>query len=591
MIASWMLYAILISILLSLAGIAAERALSMRGRPTRFVWVASLALSLAWPAAPAIARLVPSAPRAVHVMPFTIVVQAPGVASADEVAAIARARIVDRSLVGLWLTLTAVMLGRLAIGVISLERLRGTWKRGRVDGVPVQLSSNVGPAVVGLRPMDVVLPEWILSLDASLRALVLKHEEEHRAAGDPYLLFGAAIAVALMPWNAALWFQARRLRLAIEMDCDARVLRVHPSPERYGMLILTIAQRRSIAPTLFAPMLSEPTSNLERRILAMRTTTRRLARTTMYGGGIVAVGLLAFASSLQSAGTSFKAPNVAAVVARAAALAAPAIRPETIPVRKPEPTSSADGKNQVRKLEPVEVTGVARMKNAFPRYPAMLASAGVEGATLVRFSTDAEGRAIPSTALMLMSTHDLFSASVRTALQTWRGPANSTVQVPYVFVMADQTAKDLKGLEGGLPPGAVVVVGTRRVGAAAATAGVFSSIVGSRADPMPADDERVFRDFQVEQQVSPVPGNHAPRYPDMLRSAKVEGTVLAEFVVDVNGYADTTTFRVLRSTHELFTAAVRQSIGTMRFNPALVGGRPIKQLVQMPFQFSLIKDP
>src|SRR5881628_3003138 len=79
-----------------------------------------------------------------------------------------------------------------------------------------------------------------------------------------------AIAVALMPWNIALWLQARRLRLAIEMDCDARVLRVHPSPERYGLLMLTIAQRRAVAPTLFAPMLSEPTSQLERRIIAMR---------------------------------------------------------------------------------------------------------------------------------------------------------------------------------------------------------------------------------------------------------------------------------------------------------------------------------
>ena len=118
------------------------------------------------------------------------------------------------------------------------------------------------------------------------------------------------------------------------MDCDARVLRVHPSPERYGMLILTIAQRRSIAPTLFAPMLSEPTTNLERRILAMRTTTRKLARTTMYGGGVIAVALLAFASSLQSAGTSFKRPNVVddrcAAVAR---LSAPAIQPETIPIK------------------------------------------------------------------------------------------------------------------------------------------------------------------------------------------------------------------------------------------------------------------
>src|SRR3954468_627315 len=135
-----------------------------------------------------------------------------------------------------------------------------------------------------------------MTLDAPHLALVLRHEEEHRAARDPYLLFASAIAVALMPWNLALWLQAKRLRLAIEMDCDARVLRAHPSPERYGLLMLTIAQRRSIAPLMFAPMLSEPATNLERRILAMRNR-KKVARLTAYTGGLITVGVLAFASS------------------------------------------------------------------------------------------------------------------------------------------------------------------------------------------------------------------------------------------------------------------------------------------------------
>jgi TonB family protein len=604
MLASWMLYAALISILLSLAGVAVERALSTRGRPTRFVWVATLALSLAWPLAPTIARMIPSAPRPVQLLPFTIVVQAPGTVSPDEAAAVRRAQIIDRSLAGLWITLTLLLCARLAIGVASLERSRATWKRGRVNGVRVQLSNNVGPAVVGLRSMDVVLPEWILSLDESLRALVLRHEEEHRMAGDPYLLFGAAIAVALMPWNPALWFQARRLRLAIEMDCDARVLRAHPTPERYGMLILTIAQRRSIAPTLFAPMLSEPTTNLERRILAMRTTSRRLARTTMYGGGVVAVALLAFASSLQSAGTSFKRPNVVDAVARAVSMAAPAVRPETIPVPKASDAKPAGiprnemiappGIPGLRKLEPVEITGVREQgTNPVPRYPAMLLSAGVEGATLVRFNTDANGQAIPSSALILMSTHDLFSEAVRASLQTWRGQPNTTVQIPYVFLMADQTAKDIKGNEKSLPPGAVVIVGTRPANGGPIEAlknnVIARGVVGGTPTPMSA--EQTFFDFQVEQQVTPAPGNVAPRYPDVLRSANVEGVVLAQFVVETDGSADTATFKVLRSTHDLFTNAVKQSLASMRFNPALVGGKPVKQLVQMPFQFSLAKEP
>lgn len=49
-------------------------------------------------------------------------------------------------------------------------------------------------------------------------------------------------------------------------------------------------------------------------------------------------------------------------------------------------------------------------------------------------------------------------------------------------------------------------------------------------------------------------------------------------------------FKVLKSSHDLFTAAVKNALPNMRFHAAEVGGKPVKQLVQMPFQFSLSKD-
>ena len=39
----------------------------------------------------------------------------------------------------------------------------------------------------------------------------------------------------------------------------------------------------------------------------------------------------------------------------------------------------------------------------------------------------------------------------------------------------------------------------------------------------------------------------------MLRSANVEGEVLAQFVVDTTGRAEMGTFKVLKSSHDLFT--------------------------------------
>ena len=118
--------------------------------------------------------------------------------------------------------------------------------------------------------------------------------------------------------------------------------------------------------------------------------------------------------------------------------------------------------------------------------------------------------------------------------------------------------------------------------------GIAKGVVGGT--PQPVNDNQTYFEFQVEKQVSPVPGNPAPRYPDMLRSANVEGEVLAQFVVDTTGRADMSSFKVLKSTHDLFTNAVKSSLPNMKFYAAEVGGKRVKQLVQMPFQFNLTKS-
>ena len=92
-----------------------------------------------------------------------------------------------------------------------------------------------------------------------------------------------------------------------------------------------------------------------------------------------------------------------------------------------------------------------------------------------------------------------------------------------------------------------------------------------------------------EKPVAPVPGTGSPRYPDILRSASVEGEVLAQFVVDTTGRVEVATFKVIRKSHDLFEAAVRSALPNMRFLPAEVGGRKVKQLVQQPFVFALQK--
>jgi protein TonB len=106
--------------------------------------------------------------------------------------------------------------------------------------------------------------------------------------------------------------------------------------------------------------------------------------------------------------------------------------------------------------------------------------------------------------------------------------------------------------------------------------------------PVVAQDQPYF-EFQVEKPVVQAPGSPSPRYPDILRQAGVEGEVLAQFVVDTTGRAEPGSYKVLKSSHDLFAQSVRSALPGMRFIPAEVGGRKVKQLVQQPFAFAIAK--
>jgi len=588
MIASWMAYAALMGLVLTLAAVALEHVAAARRWPARHGWIAALVLSVAWPVGSAAMRLWPRP--APDIMPFTITVLPAQVISAGP--GIDAAALLSRALIVCWIVASAFLLVRLAYAVLGLRRARGAWRREELDGTVVRLAPNAGPAVIGLRSMEIVLPEWIAALDTHLRALVLRHEEEHRRARDPHLLFAAAVAVALMPWNIALWIQARRLRLAIELDCDARVLRAHPTPERYGLLMLTIAQRRSIAPALYAPMLTEPATQLERRIVAMSTTTRRVVRATVLGGAATLVAVL-FACTLKS-------DTVTAPATSAGGQSLPAV--EARAGTGPQRISQNATYREFQVERPAELIS----NGPGPRYPDMLRSAKVEGGVLAAFVVDTTGRAIPSTLKVLRSTHELFSDAVREALpQLMFSPATvgdrkvkQLVQMPFQFNLANGAGDTAIAPVGGIHVvgvptrtqtrrGLEPVAVTSRGASTEPRAGLREvPVAGTPVTKLPPG---IFFEFQVDKAVSPRPGNAAPRYPDMLRDAKVEGEVLTQFVVDETGAPDMSTFRVLKSSHELFTATVQAALPNERFYPAELKGRKVKQLVQMPFQFSLTK--
>jgi protein TonB len=105
--------------------------------------------------------------------------------------------------------------------------------------------------------------------------------------------------------------------------------------------------------------------------------------------------------------------------------------------------------------------------------------------------------------------------------------------------------------------------------------------------PGSGDAVATFRADQVEKPVWLISGSASPKYPEVLRVAGVEGHVIARFVVDEVGRVEERTIRFVRSDNPLFDEAVRAALGRMRFAPAEIAGKKVRQLVEMPFVFAL----
>jgi TonB family protein len=576
-IALWLLYALAIGLLASLAAAALERLLRLWRLPLRGVWAAAVLVTLL---APLAVRLAPAPAAGVVGGPVMAVGIDPTAADApavlgplDRLLAAREALLraadglarhlapLDRPLLAAWAVASALLLLALGRSARQLRRRRRRWERRVVDGHEVLVAPDTGPAVVGGGPIRVVLPGWALELDRPLRAMVLRHETEHLRAGDPHLLLAGVLALVATPWNAALWWQLGRLRLAVELDCDRRVLAAHGDVERYGLLLMAVGQRAGGLLRLATPALSERTRDLERRITAMTTRPprRRLHQ---------AVALAVLAALGTAAACMVPSPNQVAGPTNAPAPQAQSVGPTAAgPATAP---AGAYFEFQIEK--PATPLG-----NAAPVYPAALRAQGVSGQVIAQFVVDTLGVPTVSTYKVLRSDHELFTAAVRDAIAVMRfSPAEvggrkvrQLVQQPFVFstggevetgraVMPQPTRRPTARTEGGVAAPSSAVMGPNQT----------------------------YFEFQVEEPATPLEVA-SPIYPAALRAQGVSGQVIAQFVVDTEGDVDVATFKVIDASHELFSEAVRAAVAGMRFTPAKVGGRAVKQLVQQPFVFNV----
>ena len=113
--------------------------------------------------------------------------------------------------------------------------------------------------------------------------------------------------------------------------------------------------------------------------------------------------------------------------------------------------------------------------------------------------------------------------------------------------------------------------------------GTGTGVVGGTG---PVTNQTYF-EFQVEKPAEMLQDSPKPKYPSVLESSGIAGEVQAQFVVKMDGKADMDSFKVLKSTNELFTQSVKNVLPRMHFSPAMIGGKPVNQLVQQSFQFAV----
>ena len=539
MIASWMIYIMLVSATVVIAALIIEGALRATRIATRLVW----ALAICFPLVVAVvgARFTEPAQSRSLIQPASGL---PGGISARgelvnpasrfatpltmPVSLSARLAMLDMPLITLWIAGCLLTFGLFGGAAVRLRRIGSTAEARDIDGVRVSMTADTGPLVVGVLRPQILIPKWVLELDRSEQQLVIAHEREHLRGRDPALLAFSALVVALTPWNPFVWYMLRRLGRAVELDCDQRVLAERPDMRAYTGLLLSVASRNQ---STLLPLagLAASTSSLEERFRSMTTnpTSHRGYRLISAATGVVLL------------------------------LAATAMMPR--PIR-----------------------GTQSDENA------LITQSGDRA--LGRVKVSSEGPVtykVYSTGGSVTTARGPVRAKTDTLTQSLSGRSDSEVFTIDVtdgaihFVSLDNSLIHIEGAMFGASPATWLSGTGRHIVVDKGGTGVHNG------DPQSAASlaSSTFFEFQVDTPVV-VRQSVAPKYPDALKASGISAQVQVQFVVDRTGQVDMRTFKVLKSSGPEFTEAVRAVLPMWKLDPAIMQGTKVAQLVQQAFFFA-----
>ena len=164
---AWMLYAVMVSALLSLGAFLAERAARLKRAGTRWIWITAILASLALPTLiSSVAFELPNvlgehvASKIVVLRQATTLTLSPAVWITGEPEP-ASWRVANDTIRNLWLGVSVAMLLALVASGVQLFIRKRRWQRDTVAGASVYVTPDIGPAVVGLLRPRIAVPRWV----------------------------------------------------------------------------------------------------------------------------------------------------------------------------------------------------------------------------------------------------------------------------------------------------------------------------------------------------------------------------------------------------------------------------------------------
>jgi TonB family protein len=498
-----------------------------------------------------------------------------------------------------WMTALAVVLvlgtcarsAWIAVGLARLARLRTAgevfpWCEGHDDpqralGTHAEIRCAAGlrqPVTFGVRRLVVLLPDSLRTHPVHVQRAVLYHELIHVQRRDWVWLVAEEIVRAVFWFHPGVWWLISRVQLAREEVVDELAMLATGTRRGYIEALAAFADETPLVPA--AAFARRRHLFRRMRLIAREAgmSSKRIAWSCAVMGSVVA------ASSWYVVG---------AFPLRAAAQE---LQNEIGPLEK-----------QARPITP-ENPVPRRTYSVDPSYPAEAAAVEANAMVTLMITLDQSGRVaeirrlgvapIASTrvdtttpdAQTLASAYDALVRSVADAVRQWTydPPAESplSIRVTYAFPFGGKprlVAHDGWSLS---RPGQLI-----GFGAAGGRGGAPQSAPPPPPPPPPPDSNATAPAWATGAiriggaVLAPTKTkNVAPVYPAIAQDAKVQGVVILETLIGVDGKI--TNARVLRSVPMLDQAAL-DAVMQWEFTPTRLNGQPVPVLMTVTVQFTL----